>query len=68
MITFLSKFFIKEKEDKGKIRQEYGILCGMVGIFLNILLFCGKFFENFFSGLLSQNGAPGRYNSIGKMD
>ena len=31
MITFLSKFFIKEKEDKGKIRQEYGILCGMVG-------------------------------------
>ena len=39
MITFLSKFFIKEKEDKGKIRQEYGILCGMVGIFLNILLF-----------------------------
>ena len=44
MITFLSKFFIKEKEDKGKIRQEYGILCGMVGIFLNILLFCGKFF------------------------
>ena len=44
MITFLSKFFIKENEDKGKIRQEYGILCGMVGIFLNILLFCGKFF------------------------
>ena len=44
MITFFSKFFIKEKEDKGKIRQEYGILCGMVGIFLNILLFCGKFF------------------------
>lgn len=45
MITFLSKFFIKEKEDKGKIRQEYGILCGMVGIFLNILLFCGKFLQ-----------------------
>ena len=45
MITFLSKFFIKEKEDKGKIRQEYGILCGMVGIFLNILLFCGSWQE-----------------------
>ena len=43
MITFLSKFFIREKEDKAKIRQEYGMLCGMVGIFLNILLFCGKF-------------------------
>ena len=54
MITFLSKFFIKEKEDKGKIRQEYGILCGMVGIFLNILLFCGKFF----AGTISQRIAP----------
>ena len=42
---FCKTVFIKEKEDKGKIRQEYGILCGMVGIFLNILLFCGKFFE-----------------------
>ena len=37
---FCKTVFIKEKEDKGKIRQEYGILCGMVGIFLNILLFC----------------------------
>ena len=34
MITFLSKFFIKEKEDKGKIRQEYGILCFSVANFL----------------------------------
>lgn len=45
MITFLSKFFIKEKEDKGKIRQEYGILCGMVGIFLNILLSVANFLQ-----------------------
>ena len=33
MITILAKFFVKEKEDKGKIRQVYGMLCGIVGIF-----------------------------------
>lgn len=44
MITFLSKIFIRETVDKAKIRREYGMLCGLVGIFLNILLFLGKFF------------------------
>ena len=44
MITFLSKIFIRETADKAKIRREYGMLCGLVGIFLNILLFLGKFF------------------------
>lgn len=43
MVTFLAKLFIKEKEDKAKIRQSYGMLCGVVGIFLNIVLFAGKF-------------------------
>lgn len=43
MITLLAKIFIKEKEDKAKIRQGYGMLCGIVGILLNILLFAGKF-------------------------
>lgn len=43
MVTFLAKLFIKENEDKAKVRQAYGMLCGMVGIFLNILLFAGKF-------------------------
>ncbi|MBO5069088.1 MAG: cation transporter [Roseburia sp.] len=43
MITILAKFFVKEKEDKGKIRQVYGMLCGIVGIFLNVVLFAGKF-------------------------
>lgn len=43
MITFLSKFFIREKQDKNKIRQEYGMLCGITGIILNIFLFAGKF-------------------------
>lgn len=44
MITILAKFFIRETEDSAKVRQQYGILCGMVGIFLNVLLFAGKFF------------------------
>ena len=43
MITFLSRFFIREKQDKAKIRQEYGMLCGVTGILLNICLFMGKF-------------------------
>jgi len=43
MITFLSKFFIREKQDKNIIRQQYGMLCGITGIILNIFLFAGKF-------------------------
>lgn len=51
MITVLSRFFIKDHEeiaDPG-VRQGYGMLCGAVGIFLNILLFAGKFFAGMFS-------------------
>ena len=43
MIALLAKFFIRETDDRRKVRQQYGILCGTVGIFLNILLFAGKF-------------------------
>ena len=43
MVTLLAKIFIKEGEDKGKTRQLYGMLCGIVGILLNVLLFLGKF-------------------------
>ncbi len=43
MVTVLAKLFIRENGDKAKTRQAYGILCGVVGIFLNILLFTGKF-------------------------
>lgn len=43
MISFLAKIFIREKEDKMKIRQAYGVLCGVVGILLNVMLFAGKF-------------------------
>lgn len=43
MITLLEQVFIKEQKDKAKIRQAYGVLCGVVGILLNVILFLGKF-------------------------
>lgn len=43
MVTLLARIFIKEEGDQSEIRQSYGILCGVVGIFLNIVLFAGKF-------------------------
>lgn len=45
MVTLLAKLFIKEKEDAGQssVRTAYGMLCGGVGIFLNVILFIGKF-------------------------
>mgnify|MGYP006907845503 CR=1 FL=1 len=49
MVTLLARLLIKHQEDEAKTRRAYGILCGAVGIFLNVLLFAGKFF----AGLLS---------------
>lgn len=45
MVTLLAKIFIKNQSDTKNpaIRQAYGILCGAVGIFLNLCLFVGKF-------------------------
>ena len=43
MVTLLAKIFIQEKNDQTKIREEYGVLCGVVGILFNVLLFAGKF-------------------------
>ncbi|MFA9463526.1 MAG: cation diffusion facilitator family transporter [Velocimicrobium sp.] len=45
MITLLEKIFIKDKDTPSstKTREAYGVLCGSIGICLNILLFIGKF-------------------------
>ncbi|MBQ2865530.1 MAG: cation transporter [Clostridia bacterium] len=45
MITLLSKIFIKNNTgyNKPEVRTAYGLLCSLVGIFLNILLFAGKY-------------------------
>ncbi len=45
MIELLARIFIRERDGKQdpEVRKAYGILCGAVGIFLNICLFAGKF-------------------------
>lgn len=45
MVTLLAKLFIKNQNDvkNPSVRQAYGVLCGAVGIFLNLCLFAGKF-------------------------
>lgn len=55
MITFLSNLFIKDKNNtkNPKVRQSYGMLCGGVGIFLNVLLFFGKFLAGILSHSIS---------------
>ena len=55
MIEFLAKCFIKNHADKqdSSVRQGYGVLCGSVGIALNLLLFAFKFF----AGLLTNSVA-----------
>ena len=42
MVTLLAKFFVRD-EEKSKVRQSYGMLCSVLGIGLNVLLFAGKF-------------------------
>ena len=45
MIKLLSKIFIKDREnyESPAVRSAYGVLCGGFGIFLNVLLFVGKY-------------------------
>ena len=53
MITLLAKIFIKDTEDKNKLREAYGMLCGIVGVCLNIFLFVGKFLAGTFSNSIA---------------
>lgn len=53
MITLLSRIFIKNDLSPDKQRSMYGILCGVVGIILNIFLFAGKFFAGVISKSIS---------------
>ena len=55
MIELLAKVVIKDigKENTPKIRQAYGILCGVVGIFLNLILALGKFIAGLLSGSIA---------------
>ena len=53
MIAFLAKRFIREGSDEKARRKAYGVLCGAVGIGLNVLLFLGKFFAGTLAGSIA---------------
>lgn len=58
MITILAKLFIKENngsllENPQNYREQYGVLCGITGIVLNVLLFIGKFLAGFFANSIA---------------
>ena len=58
MVTLLAKLFIRkrtpeEAADSQVVRRAYGVLCGAVGIALNILLFLGKLFAGSLSGSIA---------------
>ena len=52
MITLLSKLFIRDNQNYSSpaVRLRYGVLCGAVGIFFNILLFSGKLMAGILTG------------------
>ena len=53
MVTLLARLLIKDRTDEARTRRAYGILCGAVGICLNVLLFAGKFFAGLLSGSIA---------------
>lgn len=55
MLNLLAKIFIKDRKNfkNPQVRNQYGILCGIVGICFNIFLFAFKFF----AGILSNSVA-----------
>jgi len=55
MTNFLINKFVKNSEDitNPKIRQSYGMFCGLVGIICNLLLFSTKFFAGIITASIS---------------
>ena len=53
MVTLLAKLFIHNTSDKNELRQAYGMLCGILGIVLNVMLFTGKFIAGFLSNSIA---------------
>ena len=54
MITILAHIFLKpEGKPEAQLRRGYGVLCGGVGIFLNVLLFLGKLLTGLASGSIA---------------
>ncbi len=55
MIKLLSKIFIKDRDNvsDANVRRAYGILCSLVGVGLNILLFAFKYIAGVVSGSIA---------------
>lgn len=55
MISLLTKIFIKDRENvtDPMVRRKYGMLCSIVGISFNILLFLGKYLAGVISGSIA---------------
>lgn len=55
MITLLSRWLIKDSQSYAdpRVRTAYGVLCGAVGIVLNLLLFAGKLLAGTLSGSIA---------------
>lgn len=65
MISILAKMFIKDPSDfkNSKVRSAYGILCGIVGIILNLTLCALKLFVSYLTGSVSV--AADAFNNLG---
>jgi len=55
VIEFLAKLWISDSGNlkDSRVRQAYGMLCGCVGIALNLLLFAGKYLAGILSGSIA---------------
>ena len=55
MVTFLSRWLIADHDQTQDpaVRRKYGVLCGAVGIVINVLLFLGKFFAGTIGGSIA---------------
>ena len=54
MISILARLFLKpEGKPEAQVRKGYGVLCGAVGVFLNLLLFLGKLLAGLASGSIA---------------
>lgn len=55
MVTILARLFIKQdgSREGAALRRAYGILCCVVGIGLNVLLFAGKYLAGSLSGSIA---------------
>ncbi len=65
MISILAKIFMKNPNDfkNSKVRSSYGILCGIVGIILNLILCALKLFVSYLTGSVSV--AADAFNNLG---